>query len=827
MTRSMTAFRFALLTLALPLPAEELPSIGRKTSGMQKQSGYFTFYWDADEGKIWLQIDRLNDEFLYLTSLATGMGSNPVGLDRGQIGSAKIVYFERVGPKLLLIEPNQRYRAITTDAAEARAVRESFAQSVIWAGGVAASSGKSVLVDATSLILRDAHYVIGRLKARDQGSFSLDKDRSAVYLPRSKAFPRNTELEVTLTFASEEPGSLVRETTPTPGSLTLRQHHSFVKLPDDGYSPRKFDPRSGYWAQTYADYAAPLDAPLQQRFISRHRLVKKNPAAEVSEAIKPIVYYLDPGTPEPVRSALLDGARWWAKAFEEIGYRNAYRVEMLPVDADPLDVRYNVIQWVHRSTRGWSYGASITDPRTGEIIKGHVSLGSLRVRQDRLLMEGLTPSFSTANCGLQPVIEAAYLAQLDPATDAVEIALARIRQLAAHEVGHTLGLAHNFIASTYGDRASVMDYPAPLALLSGGQLDMSKAYGVGIGSWDAHAIRYGYSDFPAGSDEQTELEAIVREGLAAGLLFISDADARPAGAAHPYANLWDNGSDPVTALEQIMAVRRYALDRFGVDNLHDGQPLALLETTLAPLYLHHRFQLGATAKMLGGVNYSYAVKGDGQLTTQPIAAAAQRAALEALLKTLQPGVLDIPEALTKNLTPLPIGYNDRRERFRGRTAITFDPLGPAEVAIRMTLEPLLQRQRAARMELQHQLDSDSPGLIEVLDRLLAATWGKSVPKEARLAALQRLAQSMVVDGLMALATDAEAAVDVRAIAEQQLRLLAGQISKLRTHRRPQVEAHRIHIRDRIARFQKRDYDADDAQKPLPAPPGSPIGHRNR
>ena len=277
---------------------------------------------------------------------------------------------------------------------------------------------------------------------------------------------------------------------------------------------------------SYADYATPIQDPLVKRFIIRHRLRKKDPTAPLSDPVQPIVYYVDRGAPEPIRSALIEGASWWSQAFVAAGYKNAFQVKELPEGVDPMDVRYNVIEWVHRSTRGWSYGTSIIDPRTGEIIKGHVSLGSLRVRQDFLIAQGLVEAYAN---GATP----------DPRL--LELSLARLRQLAAHEVGHTLGLQHNFAASTQ-NRASVMDYPPPLVSIdSKGNIDLSQAYATGIGAWDKRTILYGYREFPNGTDEAAGLASILQENIAQGLRYLTDADARPPGSANPFAHLWDSG----------------------------------------------------------------------------------------------------------------------------------------------------------------------------------------------------------------------------------------------------------------------------------------------
>jgi len=478
--------------IALPVHAQ-LPSTADKTRGMQKLDGFVPIYWDSTAGKVFLELVP-GQELLYVVSLPAGLGSNDIGLDRSQLGGEAIVRFDRIGPKVLMVQPNLRYRAErTTNPAERRAVAESFASSALWGFKVEAAADGRVLVDATDFALRDGHGVIPALARNRQGTYRLDLSRSAVYLPRTKAFPRNSELEVTLTFAGDQPGDWVRDVTPTPGAITVRQRHSFIQLPDAGYTPREFDPRAGYFDFAYADYSAPFPEPVNRRFITRHRLEKRDPSAPISDPVKPIVYYLDPGVPEPVRTALLDGARWWNQAFEAAGYRNAFRMEILPDSADPMDVRYNVIQWIHRSTRGWSYGSSITDPRTGEIIKGHVSLGSLRVRQDFLLAEGLL---------------APYASGADRSPEAEAMALARIRQLSAHEVGHTIGLAHNYIASTQG-RASVMDYPHPVAKLKDdGTIDLSDAYLEGIGEWDKVAVTWGYQDFPDGTDEPRATSAM-------------------------------------------------------------------------------------------------------------------------------------------------------------------------------------------------------------------------------------------------------------------------------------------------------------------------------
>ncbi|MDT5158548.1 MAG: hypothetical protein QOH51_2905 [Acidobacteriota bacterium] len=840
MRRLLLTLFIALLVLAPAAKAQEKSapkSFSTLTRGLEKLDGFVPVYWDAEQGKLLLEISRFQQEFLYQVSLPTGVGSNPLGLDRGQLGDTHVVRFERTGPKVLLVETNQRYRAITNDASERRAVEESFARSVLWGFKVEASEGGRVLVDATEFFLRDAHGVADRLRESNQGQYHLDESRSAVYLPHTKAFPKNTEVEATLTFTTEgQPGPLVRETVPTPQSLTVREHHSLVELPGPGYTPRRLDPRVGVFAVEFYDYASPFTEPIEKRWIVRHRLQKKDPEAAISEPVKPIVYYVDNGVPEPIRSALIEGASWWAEAFEAAGFRNAFQVKVLPSDADPMDVRYNMINWVHRSSRGWSYGGSITDPRTGEIIKGNVTLGSLRIRQDYLIGTGLIPVFESgthgtgapwSECELGAALtDTDYLAQLDPTVDAGRMSLARIRQLAAHEVGHTLGLAHNFAASTYG-RASVMDYPAPLVEIRNGKLDLSNAYAVGIGAYDKFAIKYAYAQFPRGADEAAELEKIVSEGVRAGMLFISDADARPAGAAHPLANLWDNGSDPVAQLRQEMEVRRIGLRQFGLGNIPDGTPLSLLEAKLLPLYLHHRYQLQAAVKSIGGLYYTYSVKTAAGATSpakvqQVVTPARQREALAAVLDTIKVEELALPPRILALVPPRAFGYEGgTQELFEKRTDPAFDPLAAATIAADLAVSALLEPHRAARLNEFHALDPANPDFMEIATALVEHTWRTPVPTDAYHAAVRRGVQSLVVTRLMDLAANADASSQVRAVATAHLR---GLLNDTATPTRDEAtSAHLAATHDDIERFLARPAEPRKRTPPLPTPPGDPIG----
>ncbi|HKP86585.1 MAG TPA: zinc-dependent metalloprotease, partial [Blastocatellia bacterium] len=722
-------------------------TMAARTAGLQRLDGYVPLYWDATSGKLLMEISRFNTEFLYQVSLPTGLGSNPVGLDRGQLGKTAVVYFERIGPKVLMIEPNYRYRAMTNDAAERRAVEESFARSVLWGFKVEAAEADRVLVDATAFFIRDSHGVIDRLRQARQGQYRFDESRSAFYLPRTKAFPKNTEIETILTFSSEgETGPLVRDVTPSPASVTVREHHSLVELPDDGYKPRRLDPRVGVHGIVFYDYASPVSDPIEKRWISRHRLQKKDPNAALSEPVKPIVYYVDNGAPEPIRSALVEGASWWNKAFEAAGFKNAFQVKVLPEGADPMDLRYNMINWVHRSTRGWSYGGSVTDPRTGEIIKGNVTLGSLRIRQDYLIGTGLIAPFKNNNqgggedeCEFGMVADLDYLSDVDPATDSVAMSLARIRQLSAHETGHTLGLAHNFAASTYG-RASVMDYPAPMVEIKNGKLDLSNAYAAGIGAYDQFAIKYAYSEFAPGANEAANLERILQEGVAAGMLFISDADARPPGAAHPLASLWDNGDDPVAMLRHEMEVRRIGLSEFGLNNVRAGTPLSLLEAKLLPLYLHHRYQLQAAVKSVGGVYYTYAVKsasGPSPAKVQEVVPAAkQREALNAVLDTIKTDALTIAPRILELIPPRAFGYEGgTTELFARRTDPVFDPIAAAQVAADFAVSGLLEQHRAARLMTLHARERANPDFKEVVEALVTRTWKAPAPADAYQAAV--------------------------------------------------------------------------------------------
>ncbi|HEY5915936.1 MAG TPA: zinc-dependent metalloprotease, partial [Chryseolinea sp.] len=764
------------------------------------------FYYDVKQDKILLAIDKFDTEFLHINSLTAGVGSNDIGLDRGQLGGERIVKFERRGPKVLMVEPNYRYRAISDNADEKRAVQEAFAQSVLWGFNVEAEDAGKVLVDASNFFLQDMHDVVKTLRSTNQGNYSLDKSRSAFYLPRIKNFPQNSEFEVTLTFTGDATGAYIQSVTPTPSSVTVRQHHSFVQLPDNNYKPRKFDPRSGYFGISFYDYATPINQPIEKRFIARHRLEKKDPSAAVSEAIEPIVYYLDRGTPEPIRSALLDGARWWNQAYEAAGYKDAFRVEMMPEGADPMDVRYNVIQWIHRSTRGWSYGATVTDPRTGEIIKGHVSLGSLRVRQDFLIAEGLLAPYEEGK----------------PVTDEMEkMALARLRQLSAHEVGHTIGLAHSYSSSGEGN-ASVMDYPHPFVKIENGKLSLSDAYDNKIGEWDKAAVAFGYQDFPDGTDEDKSLDGIIQKSLKAGLTFLSDQDARPLGGAHPYTHLWDNGKSASDELKRVLEIRTIALKNFGVRNIKPDAPMATLEEVLVPMYFFHRYQLEATAKLIGGLNYRYAIRGDGQLITEVVPAAEQLKALEMLIKTVEPTVLMVPENILKIIPPRPMGYVRHRELINSRTDLTFDALSAAEIAAAMTLNVILHPSRAGRLVEYHARDPKQPGLESVIDKLVNATI-KSPQKSGYESAVQITVNDVLINALISLAANKTSSTQVRSVAFLKLNQLE---TWLKDRQKSVVDegwkAHYMYAQERIRTFKDAPQDFKLEQE-LNPPPGQPIG----
>lgn len=785
-----------------------------------------------EEGALLITLPSTNEDGVSLRAIhssgvTSGLGSNPVGLDRGFQDSGRIIAFRRVGKKVLVEEENWRYRASADNQLEKKAVLDSFARSLLWAGEVKdENSDGSYTVDLSGFLTSDTLDLRGWLSNAGQGTFSFASDRTFVDPSSVLVFPDNVEVDATVTLTSDKPGSQVAATAANGRSVTLTIHHSFVRLPEDGYTPRLDDPRVGAIDIGFYDFSTPLDEPIVQRYARRFRLERQDPEAASGPVKKPIVFYVDSGAPQQIRDALIEGASWWAEAFEEAGFEDAFRVEVLPEDVHPFDVRYNVIQWTHRQTRGWSYGGGVADPRTGEMLKGHVILGSQRVRQDRMIFEGLAGAAKSGT---------------GEPDDPVELALARIRQLSAHEVGHPLGFEHNFAASSI-NRASVMDYPAPLVRpTADGQLDLSDVYDVGIGEWDKFTVKWLYSQFTPDIDERAALNGIVKEGYESGLRFVADGEGRSVGTAQPDGSVWDNGADAIATLNETMRVREIALSQFGLDAIQDGQPRSNLRAVIVPIYLYHRYQTAAASKFIGGYQFGFSIKDDGVASGRPVSRARQEEAVAAILATLDPAVLDLPDRLLDLLTPADNAYSNigRAETFSNDTGPMFDLLSAADAAGSISLTSLLHPQRLARLVETERRNATALTMAELLSGIEAQLFQS---RAGRQGDIQRVLQSRYVSMLIELAGGVEAGSETRAAArvsfpggvvpspivqsriDGYLKTLANRIAPGLLAGAGPDRSHREWLIARIERHHNRTAIPVAAITPAPViPPGSPIG----
>lgn len=787
---------FIVLTIVLFLSScTRVSDHPNPLAGLDKRDGFLELYIDTNDNRVLAKLPKADKDgvalrLIHTARLTAGLGSNPVGLDRGWGDSGKIIVFRQMGNKVIIETENLTYRADPENPLEQRAVQESFARSFLASAEIV--EGSKRVVDLTDFLTSDILGLTQYLQDGGHGTFTVAEDRTLVDTKKVFAFPDNVEVDVFFTLNSSKPGREVATTAANGNDATLIQHHSFVRLPEEGYTPLKSDPRAGAIEEVHYDYSAPLSAPIETRFARRFRL-EKNAEGKV---VKPIVFYIDSGAPEPIRSALIQGASWWKEALAAAGYEDAYRVEILPEDAHPLDIRYNVVQWVHRQTRGWSYGGGVSDPRTGEMLKGHVNLGSLRVRQDRMIFEGLAGVAKTDS---------------GASDDPVQLALARIRQLAAHEVGHSLGFAHNFAASAYG-KESVMDYPAPDVRVANGELDFSNVYGVGVGTWDKFAATWLY-----GNMTMPEREALVQDSVKKGLVYVADTDARSIGTAHPMGNIWDNGLDAVESLNETLAVRRIALNNFGLRNIQSGQPVSDLNKVIVPIYLYHRYQTAAAGKLIGGMSFHYGLKGDGQPPAEIVSVSRQKDALEALLKTIEPEALDLPDETLALLGPSLASYSiadSERELFERTAYPAFDISTAADTAAAMTFDVLLDPRRVARLVEFNRRDSSQLGFTEMM-RIIEESVMKPASRD-RTGEIAKVVQARYVFSLMDL-SNSDVSPGIKARTDAMLRRLQDDLSR-------SGSGHGDWLVTRIdEHLNKPAPAAPEVTESKPLPPGGPIG----
>jgi hypothetical protein len=726
-------------------------------SATRQQAGFIGVRVDADRNKVLLDIaaDRLDKDFLHQSTLATGFGS--LGLDRGQTGSSVVVRLERHGKRILLVRDNWGVRAQGASEAEQRAASEAFARSVVASFPIESEANGVIVADATSFFLSDSYGIAETFRRSQQGTPRLDAGRSWIDAARTRAFPKNTEVHAVLTFAIDNPGAGVRRGAPDPSAVTMEVHHSLVQLPDSqGFRARQGDPRSGVNGPQFYDFAQGYEGTYRDAIAGRWRLIPKDPAAyqrgELTEPVTPIVYYLDPGIPAEYRQALREGGMWWNKIFEAAGFKNGFSVRDLPAGADMMDARYNMVYWVHRAAPGPSVGPSFSDPRTGEIVRTVVRIDAWRSLIDYNIYAGLLPAAGAAGLSVSP--------------DA--FAMWRRRQHAAHEIGHTLGFPHNYIAGSQG-RTSVMAYPFPLISLdSKGQIDLSKAYAPAGGAWDTLTVRYGYTWFPNEAAEKTGLERILKDGITRNVRFIADQHAGAEGSI-PEATRWVEGATMFDAANRTSAVRRLLIDKFDERAIKPGEPMYLLNMRFAHVYLHHRYSLEGLVKYIGGMDFTYAMRGDSQTPTRILPAASQRRALTMALDALEPAALAVPERVLAMIPPVPPG-GDGSMAWLGYSGTALDQISLAGGLATETIENIFERDRLGRLVLFNARDASNPSLDEVTRTVIDRTWG-AAPATNGAQALRRTVQQVVVNTLLDRAGDNAALAEVRTIMELHLAAL--------------------------------------------------------
>lgn len=789
MTRTMALASILVAALGAAAAAQPAATLAERTKGLQRLDGFVPLYWDAGRGRVLAEVPAFDQDVLYYVSAASGAGSVELPFDRGILGT-EVIHFQRSGPRVLVVAQNQRYRAVGGTPAQVENVRDSFASSVLASLPIEADENGRVLVDASPLFLRDAADVEGRLRRVNQGTFRFDAGRSGFHAPRVKSFPLNAEVETIVTFVADNPGLLVNNVTPDGRFFTLRIHHSLLKAPE-GYTPRVADPRIGVSAIAFRDFTRPFDQDPEVQWITRWRLEKQDPAAATSEPKVPIVFYLDPGIPEPTRTAMRTGALWWNKAYEAAGFRNAVQVKDPTPDMDPMDIRYSWILWINRDERGFSSGGTFRDPRTGEILGSKTRMDSHRIRTIGNYFEAYTPTTGgNDDAGLvagDAALVAALAAEQPAAMPAAERDLVLLRQtlLTAHELGHVMGFQHNF-SSSLDNFASVMEYPTPRVKVTNGRLDLSDAFQRAIGPYDEMMAKYAYTVFPAGQ-EQAGLEGVIREMRAKGLHYVPETD--------PRWSWYDDRATPQEYLKETMAARAIMLQQYGPSILRPGEPIgALRDARLWMTYLHHRWAIESGLRYVGGMFHTYNVKGDTGAPTEIVPAATQREILGLLLSAVAPAALELPEPLLAQLTPHP---SSNLEDLSNDYA--FDHLRAARILAAMVLGDLLQPDRAARLVAFADRQANALTLPEVIGEVFKATWGPHGSESPRQQSLRRVTERAALDALMILGAHADATPEVRAVVLQEIRRIGQEIAK-RTDPQPLPEAHLRQAEADIARY---------------------------